>query len=129
MVMTPDPHLNLRADIQATYQALGARMKAGGNWRSCAENARELGRKLDALAEMEQFGDRPRHRSSEPAPSPDSGEAFLGERLAGMREAARRQRVARQVVRDVVGRRRFDLTQVEPEPEPPPALPDGTGGR
>ena len=53
MVLTPDPHLNLRADIKATLQSIDARIRAGGNWRGTARIARELADKLERLASMD----------------------------------------------------------------------------
>ena len=111
MVMTPDPALNLRADIKATLHALIARIQIGGNWRSCADQARELGHKLDALAELEQTNDGPRQRVIETPPPPASGDEFLGPRLAWLRRAAQARHA-----------RRTDVTEVR---RTPPALPDG----
>jgi len=120
MVMSPDPHLNLRADVKATLIALQARIQAGGNWRSCADQARELGHKLDALADMEQPNDRPRHRVVEPPPPPETGAEFMAERLALLREMNRRTRRAQQAVDEHT--RRVEVTEVKREP---PALGPG----
>ena len=57
MVLTPDKHLNLRADIKATLQSIEARLRAGGNWRGTARIARELATKLDKLADMDEAHD------------------------------------------------------------------------
>jgi len=104
MVHSPDPALNLRADIKASMIALESYVRMGG-YRRAASIARELESNLNRLADLEQPNDQPRHRRVEPPPSPDSGEAYIGERLAGRRYAAQRR---------TPSKRRIVITQVEP---------------
>lgn len=88
MVHTPDPELNLRADLKATLVAMEAYIQMG-NWRRAADAARDVARKLDMLATYEMPNDRTRTRRIEPPPPPASGDEFLGPRLRAFRQAGR----------------------------------------
>lgn len=128
MTLTPDPHLNLRADIKATLVSLESTMQVGGNWRRCASIASDLALKFEQLAELEQTNEGARHRRVAPPPPPASGDEFLGPRLRAFRQAAREAGMP------VPPRRQ--PKRPEPEPEPhhievtevkrePPQLPPG----
>jgi hypothetical protein len=117
MVMTPDPHLNLRADIKATLQSIDARIRAGGNWRGTARIARDLAAKLEALADMDDSqGPRVRYQSAPRSPS--SGHEWLGASRFDETPAAERVRKRQQGKRPV--RIKTEVTEL-----PPPALGPG----
>jgi hypothetical protein len=102
-VKTHDPILNLRADIQASLIALDSYVKMGG-YRRAASVARELGHKLERLADAEQPNDQVRHRVIEPPPAPRSAAEFVAERFS---TGARKPR-----------RRHYEVTEM-PRPELP----------
>lgn len=111
MVHTHDPIVNLRADIKAGMQALDSYVRMGG-FRRAASVARELGEKLEWLAEWEQPNDQVRSRVQEPPPAPRSREEFIGERLARkFSTGAKRQ----------PKRRHYEVTEVEGEVRELPA--------
>jgi hypothetical protein len=119
MTLTPDPELNLRADIKATLVAMESYIQMGG-YRRAAASARDLASKLEQLAEIEMPNDRPRARRVAPPPPPASGDEFLGPRLAAMRQAAREAGMPVPPRRSK--ERHIHITEVKREP---PQLPSG----
>lgn len=89
--------------------SLDATVRMAG-FRRAATMARELARKLDMLADFEQPNDRPRRRVIEPPPPPRGAHEFFAQR-ARVQQERRGQR--------------YEITQVEPEDDDLPALPDG----
>lgn len=115
MVHSPDPDLNLRAEIKATIIALESYVQMGG-YRRAASVALDLSRQLERLAEMEQPNDRTRSRRIEPPPPPASGDEFLGPRLRAFRQAGRDAGMPVPPRRPP--RRRYTVTEVKRELPP-----------
>lgn len=116
MVHTPDPELNLRAEIKATLVAMESYVQMGG-YRRAAASARDLAGMLERLAEMEQPNDRARTRRIEPPPPPASGDEFLGPRLRAFRQAGRDAGMP-VPPRRPPSRRRITVTEVKRELPP-----------
>lgn len=117
MVHTPDPDLNLRAEIKATMVALQSYVQMGG-YRRAADVARSLSHMLERLAEMEQPNDRTRTRRIEPPPPPADGDEFLGPRLRAFRQAGRDAGMPVPPRRPPKRERRYTITEVKRELPP-----------
>jgi hypothetical protein len=115
MVHTPDPELNLRAEVKATMVALQSYVQMGG-YRRAAISARELSTLLERLADLEQPNDRTRTRVIEPPPPPADGDEFLGPALRAFRQAGRDAGMPVPPRRPP--RRRYTVTEVKRELPP-----------
>jgi len=122
MVHTPDPALNLRAEIKASMIAMQSYIQMG-NYRRAASIAHDLSNMLERLAEIEMPNDRTRTRRVEPPSPPQSGDEFLGPRLRAFRQAGRDAGMPVPPRRPP--QRHIRITEVKPEPPEPPQLPAG----